>query len=246
MAEPTPHTDLGPLDSEVHRRLTSGHRGSPKFKYYGRFPGDPGTDVYHVTHPDPNSPDTFNYGFTVRYRPEAEQPFSYNATRHQSGVTDDGERDPGSFVDVTGNMDHIAMFGTVPQLLQRHNDLLKVLKISPKGSGTMKTSSDGFDEIIRANDYSGSCDMCGKAVRDIPESSFRDDKLYEVEPEDEAPGMHGKPVRLCGTCSVDSDVIHNIRKNPKSFGWHHDGAEVGKCQDCDRSIMEEADEDLRP
>lgn len=238
-----------PLDAEVYRVLTSGTEGN-RFIYQGRFPGDDGTDLYQVAHPDPASPHTFEYGFTVRHRPGSTQPFSYNAMRYQSGVGDNGEEDPGSFLDVTGNMDHVAKFGTLAQLVRRHGDILKALKIKSSGTrprmSAVEKTADEFDNIIRGNNYVGSCDMCGKAVRDIPESSFRDDKLYQVEPRDEAPGLHGGPINLCGACSVDPDVTYNIRRNYRSFGWHHPGAKIGECSDCDREAMEDADEDLRP
>ena len=65
-----------PLDLYVHRRLTGGRHGYPKFEYEGRFPGDDGVDVYHASYPDPEDPGASKYGFTIRHNPDAARPFS--------------------------------------------------------------------------------------------------------------------------------------------------------------------------
>lgn len=235
-----------PLDPDVHRILSGGVDGVPKFHYWGRLEGDRQTDFYHADHPDPRSPHTFEYRFTVRHMPRSDKPYSYDVTRRQSGLYDDGSGDDGSEVDVTGDPSAVARFENLSELLNHHRRTLEKLNIIKSKKASMEKQADEFDDIIRGNNYSGNCEMCGKAVRNIPESSFRDDKLYHVFPEDEAPGMHGKPISLCGECTQNPDVIHNIQKNPKSFGWHHDGAKIGDCPDCDRSMMESADDDLLP
>lgn len=262
-----------PLDAEVYRVLTSG-TGGHRFLYQGRFPGDDGTDLYQVAHPDPMNPNTFEYGFTVRHRPGQTQPFSYNAMRYQSGVGDSGEEDPGSFLDVTGNMDHVANFGTLPQLVRRHQDMLRALNIKTKGArprmSAVEKTADEFDNITGGSGYAGPCWACGKATYHYPpETSFRDDKAYPINAEEETGGeMHGPDINLCGTCSVDEGAyhaaVHHGSKGPGRL-WHYsddpshdhdedEGWEGGSDAASQRfssnqklaRLMDQADEDLRP
>jgi len=106
-------------------------------------------------------------------------------------------------------------------------------------------TADEFDDIIQGNSYSGNCSNCGKAVRHLPESGFRDDKLYHLTPEDDNSDTHGAPVPLCGECYVDPDMHEKAHRMPKMLGWHNKGSQVGKCPECDSEAMDEADEDLR-
>ena len=124
--------DDAPLDMEIARRLKN-----VGFEHGGRFPGESGLDLYYAT--VPLSP-TFNAEFTVRHRPDAEQPFSYSAKRVQSGVNDDGSIDRGSFMDVTGDTSPVANFDTVNKLIRRHNEMKDALGVKRKG----RTASESF------------------------------------------------------------------------------------------------------
>ena len=154
--------------------------------------------------------------------------------------------------------DPVLNFSHLGAVVERHHNMLRslgLLKPTPEPSrpawhftaGVQKTA-DEFDDIVSGNGYFGNCSNCGKAVRDIPESSFRDDKLYQLTPEEDAPDpeMHGSPVNLCGSCYVDSDMHEMAHRMPKMFGWHYPGAKVGSCPECDQHAMDEADEDLLP
>lgn len=142
-----------PLDIEVHRRLTSGSDGSPRFTYHGRFPGEDGIDMYHATHKDPQNPNTFQYDFTVRHNPSMKDQFSYNAKRRQSGLNDDLTEDRGSFLDVTGDSSPVANFGTLNQLIRRHNDVLRALNImSPSRQRKSSALETDWDILDRADE----------------------------------------------------------------------------------------------
>jgi len=294
-----------PLDSEVHRRLTSGSRGSLNFQYHGRFPGESGTDVYHASYSDPDNPHTFEYGFTVRHRPESDKPFSYNATRYQGGHDDNGEEDVGSFLDVTGDMDHVANFSTVPQLIKRHQDMLRSLRLQREASGPV--SDEDWESFVAGRNpvsgmmpngipvvhhfdpdfgQMGQSDSRGvRSMTYLPHAVERaasgETEVYEPRgrcvtcgrptwntsdggqaPEWESTGnshyaedyeMHGPDIPQCANCANEHGTYKEaIRAGQRPGGlWHHPGARPNTCDKCSddgpgRSIMERADDDLRP
>ena len=251
MARPTHHATL----------LNQG------FRLAGSYPNSIGVTHHYVMHKSHGN-DVRPLAHHMVVDEFSDNPGKYNAEYHITRLGHPYQN--GDFDTIRNHRDNQLRGSRDPigDLLEHHNNILRGLKLAPApalrpvrrnelgdmaNSGltsynSLKKKADEFDDIIKGNNYAGTCSNCGKAVRDIPESSFRDDKLYQLTPEDDAPDpeMHGSPVNLCGSCYVDSDMHEMAHRMPKMFGWHYPGAKTGSCPECDRHAMNEADEDLRP
>lgn len=263
-----------PLDPHVYRKLTGGRHGRPAFEYQGRFPEDDSVDLYHASYEDPEDP-YMRYGFTVRHNPGAaptsvkdyrgkKDPlpakpliFSYNMTHYP---TDMGEDHVGDFRDVTGDRSPVANFTEVGPLIERHHNMLRsvgLMALPPKDprpdwhfTAGLSKKADDFDDIVKANGSAGKCWGCGKATYNYPKGTgFRDDRSSPLRAEEEIPGMHGKPINLCGRCATDESVYYSAFDRA-SHGpdrlWHYKDQGVKGCPECESHLMDQADEDLRP
>lgn len=247
-----------PLDPRVHRALT----GKLGFEYQGRLdPEDDDTDVYHVSHEDPEDP-YMRYGFTIRHRPGAEatsvqgtkkkgQPdllekplaFSYNATHYPIDMGDD--RPVGDFMRVSDDGSPVANFTALGPVIERHHNLLRSVglmrNINPARrpdwhfTAGVKKKADEFDNIVKGNGYAGECEGCGKAT--YLTDGYRDNGSYHMEADEETGGeMHGPSINLCGTCKNDEGTYFYMRdrgmKGPKRL-WHYNDQGVPGCPECE-------------
>lgn len=214
-----------------------------------------GNDVrplaHHVTVDEmANNPGKYNASYHVTRLGQPYQNGAFDTVRVHKDYLQKGSRDPiGSLLEHHNNVVRGLALAPAPEMRPvRNNELGGMVNSGLTSHNSVQKRADAFDDIIRGNGYTGTCANCGKAVRDMPESSFRDDKLYQLTPEDDAPdpSMHGDPVNLCGNCYVDADMHSMAHRMPKMFGWHYPGAKPGSCPECDAHLMDQADEDLQP
>lgn len=162
-----------PLDLHVHRRLTGGAKGRPRFEYMGRIaPGDSDTDVYHAAYQDPEDP-YMRYGFTVRHMPSATSspvqdyrgetdpllpkplPFSYSVTHYPVDILDEGGDYPiGDFMHIGeyGDQAPVANFTDVGPLIERHHNVLRSVGLMDLPSRESRPAWQHNSSVVKTAD----------------------------------------------------------------------------------------------
>jgi hypothetical protein len=263
-----------PLDPHVHNTLTKSFdymgRISPDDPdtdvYHVSYedPEDPymryGFTVRHM----PNATSDPVKDFRGKKDPVLPKPltFSYDATHYPTDMGDeDGEHPVGKFLPVSSEGTPVANFTRLGPLVERHHNMLRsigLMDLPPKRkrpdwhfTANTQKQADEFDNIISGNGAAGPCWSCGKATYNYPEGrSLQSDQSSPVNAHEETGGeMHGPDINLCGDCATN-DMNYHMAVTHGSRGpgkvWHYNDQGVPGCPECQRHLMDQADDDLQP